>query len=164
MANLCALIRQNHQSEVIFNMLRLVWETLDLIRINVILVFFFSFCISFTVGTFVQRLLFGYTGDDGKVIPMVFPPTVEHLRRKFEQRHGYRGQYLIEQLGNGDFRYTSGYMPCLSCKHWTIAHRVGIKHMTHMGFFERKKETNPDQLGIGNVFCASCRKQLKCST
>lgn len=78
------------------------------------LVFFFFF--KFTVGTFVQHLLFGYSGNDAKDIPMVFPPTVEHLRERFERRYGYRGKYLIEQLGNGYFRYSSGYTPCSSCK------------------------------------------------
>ncbi|XP_055315506.1 uncharacterized protein LOC129575648 [Sitodiplosis mosellana] len=68
------------------------------------------------VGKFVQRLLFGYTGDDGKTIPMVFPPTVDHLRERFERRYGYRGQYLVEQLGNGYFRHSSGYTPCHTCR------------------------------------------------
>lgn len=72
----------------------------------------------FLVGAFLQRLLFGNTGDDAKSMPLVFPPTVDHLRERFERMHGYRGQYLIEQLGNGQFRYSSGYMPCYSCKHW----------------------------------------------
>lgn len=68
------------------------------------------------MGKFVQRLLFGYTGDDGKTIPMVFAPTVDHLRERFERRYGYRGQYLVEQLGNGHFRHSSGYTPCYSCR------------------------------------------------
>lgn len=72
----------------------------------------------FAVGTFVQRLLFGNTGDDAKPIPLMFPPTVDHLRARFERKYGYRGQYLIEQLGNGYFRYSSGYTPCFSCKLW----------------------------------------------
>lgn len=78
---------------------------------------FHEFYYYFAVGTFFQRLLFGYTGDDAKPIPMVFPPTVDHLREQFKQKYGYRGEYLVEQLGNGHFRYSSGYMPCLSCKH-----------------------------------------------
>ncbi|XP_031619810.1 uncharacterized protein LOC116338587 [Contarinia nasturtii] len=68
------------------------------------------------VGAFVQRLLFGYTGHDGQTIPMVFSPTVDHLRERFERRYGYRGQHLVEQLGNGQFRYSSGYTPCFSCR------------------------------------------------
>lgn len=71
----------------------------------------------FSVGAFLQRLLFGNSGDDAKPMPLVFPPTVDHLRERFERMYGYRGQYLIEQLGNGHFRYSSGYMPCYSCKH-----------------------------------------------
>lgn len=68
------------------------------------------------MGKFVQQLLFGYTGNDGKEIPMLFSPTAEHLREIFERRYGYRGQYLIEQLGNGQFRHSSGYIPCRSCR------------------------------------------------
>lgn len=71
---------------------------------------------NFLVGTFVQRLIFGYTGDAAQPIPLIFPPTVEHLRERFERKYGYRGQHLIEQLGNGQFRYSSGYKPCYSCK------------------------------------------------
>lgn len=71
----------------------------------------------FAVGTFVQRLLLGYSGADNQVIPLPFSPSVEHLRERFERKYGYRGEYLIEQLGNGHFRYSSGYQPCYSCRH-----------------------------------------------
>lgn len=84
--------------------------------------FFFVLCFNFNelllvkVGTFVQRLLFGNTGDTNDV-PIAFTPNVKQLRDQFKQKYGYRGKYLIEQLGNGRFRYSSGYMPCISCPH-----------------------------------------------
>lgn len=73
--------------------------------------------VKFPVGTFVQRLLFGYIGEDNRPIPLSFPPTVDHLRQRFEQKYGYRGKYLVEQLGNGYFRYSSGFTPCYSCRY-----------------------------------------------
>lgn len=67
------------------------------------------------VGVFVQKLLFGNTGDSIKDKPFIFPASVNHLRDRFQQKYGYRGRHLIDQLGNGSFRYSSGFMPCSSC-------------------------------------------------
>lgn len=46
---------------------------------------------------------------------------MDHLRERFQRKYGYRGQNLIEQLGNGYFRYSSGYVPCYSCKYWSVS-------------------------------------------
>lgn len=68
-------------------------------------------------------------------MPLVFPPTVDHLRERFERMYGYRGQRLIEQLGNGHFRYSSGYMPCHSCKHW-VDTKTDDQTQSEMKLFE----------------------------
>lgn len=89
---------------------------------NLVKIAIFFIIISFVVGTFVQRLLLGFTGADNQVISLPFSPNVEHLRERFERKYGYRGERLIEQLGNGHFRYSSGYLPCKSCRHWLFQH------------------------------------------
>lgn len=61
------------------------------------------------VGTYFREVAFGNAGEPN--IPLVFHPTVERLRDNFQRKYGYRGWYLIEQLGNGSFRHSGRFTP-----------------------------------------------------
>lgn len=55
------------------------------------------------VAIYFRNVLLGNTGYEARSVPFVFQPTVENLRDKFQQKYGFRGEKLLEQLGNGEF-------------------------------------------------------------
>lgn len=62
--------------------------------------------IPFIVAVYFRGVVLGNTGYEARSVPFVFHPTAEHLREKFQQKHGYRGEKLVEQLGNGEYLHS----------------------------------------------------------
>lgn len=55
----------------------------------------------FSVGGYFRRLLLGNTGSDAADMPIPFQPNINRLKSNFQNKFGYRGEYLIESLGKG---------------------------------------------------------------
>lgn len=63
----------------------------------------FVVVISILVAVYFRNVVLGNNGYEGRSVPFVFHPTVEHLKENFQSKHGFRGEKLVEQLGNGEY-------------------------------------------------------------